>query len=105
MLFCFQMDKEKLRDDDILKLKKEADRFSYTDMDAYEPVTKESRMEQVHSRKMSEFDGTEQVITDRLRGIIFSAMTETPCIVPSNAYLWQKDQYRWLSHLPYIYFL
>lgn len=37
------------------------DRFSYTDIDSYEPVTEENRMEQV-SRKMNELAGAELVI-------------------------------------------
>ncbi len=104
VLFCFRSDKEKrLGEEDILKLEKAVERFSYTDMISEIPVTEENRMELVSS-KMNDFAGAELVITDRLHGMIFSALTETPCIVLPNAYYKVKGQYRWLSHLPYIYF-
>lgn len=104
VLFCFRSDKEKkIADEDIIKLEKAVEQFSYTDMLSDVPVTEENRMNLV-SRKMNEFAGAELVITDRLHGMIFSALTETPCIVLQNSYYKVKGQYRWLSHLPYITF-
>ena len=105
VLFCFRNDKEKkIREEDILKLERAADVFSYTDMISDVPVTDENRMDLV-SRKMNEFAEAELVITDRLHGMNFSALTETPCIVLPNAYYKVKGQYRWISHLPYIFII
>ncbi len=105
VLFCFRNDQEKkIREEDILKLEKAADTFSYTDMISDVPVTDENRMDLVN-RKMNEFAEAELVITDRLHGMNFSALTETPCIVLPNAYYKVKGQYRWISHLPYIFII
>jgi len=104
VLFCFRSDKEKkISEEDTLKLEKAVDKFSYTDMISDVPITEDNRMDLV-SRKMNEFAGAELVITDRLHGMIFSALTETPCIVLPNTYYKVKGQYRWIAHLPYVYF-
>jgi pyruvyl transferase EpsI len=46
--------------------------------------------------------GAEIVITDRLHGAIFAAITETPCVVLSNNYHKIKSSYEWLNRLGYI---
>ena len=42
------------------------------------------------------------LITDRLHGMIFAAITGTPCIVLSNYNHKVKGAYDWISYLPYI---
>lgn len=73
----------------------------YTDMYSEIPVTKENRAECV-LKKMQEFCGAELVITDRLHGMVFAALTGTPCIVFSNYNHKVKGTYDWISYLPYI---
>jgi pyruvyl transferase EpsI len=65
------------------------------------PITKENRDECVR-KKMQEFCGAKLVITDRLHGMVFSAITGTPCIVFSNSNHKVKGTYDWISYLPYI---
>lgn len=45
------------------------------------------------------------VITDRLHGMVFCAITETPCIVLSNYNTKVIGVYEWLKHLKYIKYI
>ena len=72
-----------------------------TDMYSSIPVTKENRAELVRN-KMQEFCCAELVITDRLHGMVFAALTGTPCIAFSNYNHKVKGTYDWISYLPYI---
>ncbi|MGE7587284.1 polysaccharide pyruvyl transferase family protein [Peribacillus sp. NPDC101480] len=47
----------------------------------------------------------ELIITDRLHGMVFAAITSTPCIVLSNYNHKIKSQYEWIMNLNYIKFL
>ena len=51
---------------------------------------------------MQEFCGAELLITDRLHGMVFAALTGTPCIVFSNYNHKVKGTYEWIKYLPYI---
>lgn len=75
--------------------------FRTTDMYADEAVTKENRLELVR-KKMQEFADAEFVITDRLHGMVFAAITGTPCIALSNNHHKVSGTYNWISYLPYI---
>lgn len=105
-LLCVRNDAEKSVSDDVwLELEAELDRcqvfHSRTDMYSDCKVTKENRADCVR-KKMQEFCGVELVITDRLHGMIFAAITGTPCIVFSNYNQKVKGTYDWISYLPYI---
>lgn len=53
--------------------------------------------------KLNEFASAELVITDRLHGMIFAAITKTPCMVLPNGNHKIKGVYDlWLSKYPYI---
>lgn len=105
-LLCVRNDAEKAVSDDVwLELEAELDKHgmshSRTDMYSDCPVAKENRLDLVRE-KMQEFCGAELVITDRLHGMIFAAITETPCIVFSNYNQKVKGTYDWISYLPYV---
>ncbi|GKX31757.1 putative pyruvyl transferase EpsI [Vallitalea longa] len=51
------------------------------------------------------FSSSRLIVTDRLHGMIFAAITATPCIVFSNYNHKLIDQYKWLEHLNYIKFI
>ncbi len=72
-----------------------------TDMHAAAAVTKETRFEIVRG-KMEEFCTAQLVITDRLHGMVFAAITGTPCVVFSNYNHKVKGTYEWIKYLPYI---
>lgn len=51
------------------------------------------------------FAASQAVITDRLHGMIFAAITGTPCVVLSNSNHKIKGVYEWIRELPYIKFI
>lgn len=55
-------------------------------------------------QKLDEFRSAELVVTDRLHGMVFSAITGTPCIVFSNYNHKIQGTYKWISYLPFIKF-
>ena len=106
VLFVVRSDAEKSVDDTVWsrleeKLKQIGLEHRRTDMYAARPVTKENRVEIVRE-KMQEFCGAELVITDRLHGMVFAAITGTPCIVFSNYNHKVRGTYEWIRYLPYI---
>lgn len=66
-------------------------------------VTKRNRAAKL-KKKWAEFSSAQLVITDRLHGMIFSAITATPCLAFDNISHKVRDGYAWLRHLPYISF-
>lgn len=52
--------------------------------------------------KIRQFTGARIVVTDRLHGMIFAAITGTPCVVLSNYNHKVKECYKWISNLQYI---
>lgn len=75
-----------------------------TDMYADVPVTKENRRVCVQ-KKFNAFASAELVITDRLHGMVFAAIAETPCIVFGNYNQKVEGTYEWIKYLPYIRFV
>lgn len=55
--------------------------------------------------KIAEVRSAELVVTDRLHGMVFAAITATPCLVIGNYNHKVKETYGWVSHLPYIRYL
>lgn len=72
-----------------------------TDMHTDRQVTKENRAECV-KEKMTDFARARLVITDRLHGMVFAAITGTPCVVFSNYNHKVRGTYEWIKYLPYI---
>ena len=52
--------------------------------------------------KLNQFKSSKIVITARLHGMIFSALTEIPCIVFFNNNHKVIGVYQWIKELPYI---
>lgn len=107
VLLCLRKDKEKVGDKvDIEEIKrfliKKNIEFSFVDTVINKTVTSNNREKEVN-QKWNEFKSSKIVITDRLHGMIFSAITGTPCIAIDN---YSKKvsgvYYKWLSHLPYL---
>jgi len=57
------------------------------------------------NKKWDQFKKVQVVITDRLHGMVFCAITSTPCIVIANYNHKVKDTYEWLKELNYIKFV
>lgn len=109
ILLCFRKDCEmSFHAGDVKRLEEFTKRLSafvtLTDMVLTHGVTKENRL-YLLNKKMQEFASSELVVTDRLHGMIFSAITATPCVVFSNNNHKIRGTYDWISYLPYIKFV
>lgn len=106
VLLVFRSDEEKsmsdnVRNEIILNLEFLGESYKITDMQYDSQINKDNRFEVVKN-KMNEFASSKLVITDRLHGMVFAAVTETPCIVFSNYNHKVKGTYEWIKYLPYI---
>lgn len=52
-----------------------------------------------------EFMRSKLVVTDRMHGMVFSAITHTPCIVTKSLDQKIKGTYEWIKKLDYVYFV
>lgn len=109
-ILCLRTDRERTRtDDEEAVLIKQINRIFGTnvyrsDMDIGRSIQPEFREAELE-RKFSEFRGAELVVTDRLHGMIFAAITGTPCIVMNSKSPKVYGCYKWLEDLNYIIFL
>lgn len=67
-------------------------------------ITKELR-EQMLEPKLQEARSAELVITDRLHGMIFAAITSTPCIAFGNYNHKIKSSFKWLKDFKFIKYI
>ena len=109
ILVCLRNDKEKTMTEEdrrilLTLINKNYDRITYSDMVANRNIGPEESHRMVHL-KLREFAASELVITDRLHGMIFAAVTETPCIVLNSRSHKIRGCYEWLKKLGYIRFL
>lgn len=75
--------------------------YSDTHLRCDKAVEYNARVEIIEN-KFQEFRKAELVITDRLHGMIFSAITATPCIALGNNNHKIKSSVKWFEHLKYI---
>jgi pyruvyl transferase EpsI len=107
---CFRNDKEQKIDtifkENLLKvLTKKYSNIIVTDTVVSHRVNMNQRNAELHSL-WNTFRNAEVVLTDRLHGMIFCAITGTPCIVFTNSNHKIEYSYKnWLSHLNYIRFI
>lgn len=62
------------------------------------------RREQEVSGKLREFSRARLVVTDRLHGMVFSAITGTPCVALNNSNGKVGAVYEWIADVPYVAF-
>ena len=110
VLFVFRSDPEQeMIDEDRERIKGSVQkrnisvRTTDTVLPEGEVIIKENRDAKVMD-KLSEFASAKLVITDRLHGMIFSAITGTPCIALDNYNHKVQGTYEWIEYLPYIRF-
>lgn len=107
-LLCLRSDRERTRTEQQEQIiREQAERLFVknvvdTDMLA-EPISAIQREAAVRA-KLNEFCGAELVITDRLHGMIFCAITGTPCIVVDSKSPKVRGCFEWIKHLDYIRF-
>lgn len=111
ILFLFRQDKEqtlKLQEQEKIKeiITEKFGNYILTDMHLGEDVTDMEGEKRINALKdkFEEFNKAKLVITDRLHGMIFAAITETPCVVFGSYTHKIIESYKWLKDLGYIEF-
>lgn len=106
VLLCFRRDLEKNIPDSV---QKEIEEYllvynapiKKTDLQLEGHVSREDRA-WVTKEALRKWNNAQLVITDRLHGMVFAAITGTPCVVFSNYNHKVKGTYEWIKYLPYI---
>ena len=108
-IICLRHDHERTRSDqeEITIINQAEELFPsnviLTDMIAEDRISISGR-ENVVKAKLAQFAHAELVITDRLHGMIFCAITGTPCIVINSKSPKVAGCYEWIKNLDYIRF-
>ncbi len=106
VILCLRKDKEKVFHEEHLNsivesLKKR--NFDVVNVDTVirGKVSKEIRKQTVQ-KKLNEFASGRLVITDRLHGMLFSAIAGTPCIAVDNISQKVSGVFQWIQYLDYV---
>lgn len=108
ILFCFREDKEKRLNQEAL-----ADIHMYFRGKGFRTIHTSTVLDrgipfrcrnEILNEKLAEFKTSRLVITDRLHGMLFAAVTATPCIAFDNLSGKVRGVYEWISDLEYIKF-
>ena len=78
-------------------------RYTDTTVQVHGVISQDEGERLVH-QKWNEFRSARLVITDRLHGMIFAAVTGTPCVALNNSNGKGGFEYEWLKNVPYITF-
>ena len=110
VLLCMRGDKERVLDDGQTAALMAAVEGAYPGL----PVRKidtvvpssipPSRREQEVADKLRELSRARLVVTDRLHGMVFAAITGTPCVALNNSNGKVGAVYEWISDVPYVAF-
>ena len=106
ILFCIREDREKSIPDSILSSLSEALRaegwpVEKTSTIVPRSIGKADRIRELNA-KWAKFSQARLVVTDRLHGMIFCAITGTPCVALDNISHKVRNGYDWLKPLPYL---
>lgn len=109
VLFCLRSDAEKSVPNTVIEsmrtiFKEKNKCVDETDTVISNGISKKER-ESIFYNKLLEFSKYEIIVTDRLHGMIFAALTGTPCIVLSNYNYKVKGVYQWIKDVEYIRFI
>lgn len=106
VLLCFRKDREKVIDGKIIDgikcfLENKKIPYAETDTVVDQKVSAKNRNVVLHS-KWAEWGRAGLVVTDRLHGMVFAAITGTPCIAVDNVSRKVSGVSAWVKDLPYI---
>lgn len=114
ILFCMRRDLEKTLDKDCIKMMQDAVRKKYPDEEILFTDTvigdentyiDPEDSEMYVTKKLEQFKGSKLVVTDRLHGMVFAALTDTPCIAMNNSNGKVRAVYDWIRGNEYIRFV
>lgn len=110
ILFCMRNDVEKALDTTAQKemiatvqMQYPSEKITFTDTVIDHNVKPTDREMEV-DKKLAQFSGAKLIVTDRLHGMVFAAITNTPCIAMSNSNGKVKSVYEWIKGNDYIRF-
>lgn len=110
VLLCMRADRERVLDDATVGSLRRAveaalpsEPIACTDTVVNWHVSSARREREVFS-KLSEFSSARLVVTDRLHGMIFAAITGTPCVALNNSNGKVGRVHEWIAELPYVKF-
>lgn len=108
-LLCLRADKESVLNPSQRKnisdfLSDKYEHVKITDTVSYSPFFPFMSKRSVLVRKLNQFRESEFVVTDRLHGMVFAAITGTPCIALTNFNHKVLGTYQWIKNLTYIRF-
>ena len=111
ILFCLRADQEKIIIiSDINGLKKwletkyPDENIDFTDTVLQKEISLTLRKEEV-MQKLAQFSKAKLVVTDRLHGMIFAAITNTPCLAMGNINGKVKSVYEWIKNNSYVKYI
>ncbi len=109
ILLCIRNDAESnINEETKNNIRKVAEQFSTivnnTDTVEKKKITKKIRKKELN-QKLKEFSKYKLIITDRLHGMIFAALTRTPCIAIGNYNYKVKGVYQWIKDYPCIQYV
>lgn len=110
ILFCFRSDKEKCIENNVIKMLETELSTKYR-IDKTDTVLKkkvfiriyESEREEELRKKWDYIAKHKLILTDRLHGMIFAAITGTPCIAVDNVSHKVSGVYEWIKYLDFIH--
>ncbi|MDY4077609.1 MAG: polysaccharide pyruvyl transferase family protein [Clostridium sp.] len=105
IMTCIRSDKESILGDKknelIKKLQEKYENVFVYDTVIKRKVPRENREKEL-TDMFNKFRGARIVITDRLHGMVFSAITKTPCIVTKSLDHKVTGTYEWIKNLNYV---
>lgn len=109
ILFCMRRDKEKTSDENTIHeiyqcLLEMGEDVAFIDTVVNRKVGKIKRKKAVRD-KLLEFCSAKLLITDRIHGMLFAAVTGTPCIAMDNISRKVSGTYEWIQYLDYVRFV
>lgn len=110
ILMVLRSDAERILTDDFRKkldelVREYSDKVTYSDMHYHKGIADQEGRDEVLEFKFSQFKSAQLVITDRLHGMVFAAITGAPCIAFSNYNQKVSGTYEWIKELNYISFV
>ncbi|WP_455683149.1 polysaccharide pyruvyl transferase family protein [Thomasclavelia sp.] len=107
ILLCMRNDKEKKVSNDfkakiISTISKQKINYVYQDTVIDYNMKNIIEQKDIVIELLKKFVSCKLIITDRMHGMIFSAITGTPCIVLNNIDGKVKNQYKWIKSIGYV---